>query len=579
MSEEKLLARNAAAVRSWAHTAALTRRVPGNPVSTRLESGVGNCFPGLECDLRNLERRFFPFVEVDISDQEIVVARVDVDGVEAAAQAGTLNDPALGGYRRLARSLAAGERWVIRTLEGDFPPLGHLTLQIRNLGLPSPGGAADREPPDAWTAIRLLRQDSVVTLGLGRAGRPVSFELQAPRARYLDPSGALATMFQPGEMTQSLCSPWTHDFRDCGCFYWASNHPDIVLPPAPVAPSNDPGWNMPVPWQRWDRQTTTPPSPASTDDPTDSEMRYFEINQRWQLLNFVLEGREQPDPYAAGKLDPTTFTPLASAAELMTHLRYAAGVELAVIQEYIAAAYSLQSPDQLAGALRDVVRTVFAEVMRIAVSEMAHLRRVNDLLRRLTLRGNAAPPPFQPALGVAQRVPGRNGTRPVQARALTKDPALADFLALEKPSVSVDGLYARILVSLDTLQVGNDEDRQTVRSIMADGADHFATFTDIAEWLRPHDEAAYLRANLRSAPAGNALHRDLQTRYADLLDRLWTGYQLGVPTGGVSVNEARAMMFGNQGIEGAARALADAGFLVAFDLPADARFASVPPPP
>ncbi len=39
--------------------------VIGNPVVTRLESGVGNCFPGLEMDLRNLERRFFPFLEVD----------------------------------------------------------------------------------------------------------------------------------------------------------------------------------------------------------------------------------------------------------------------------------------------------------------------------------------------------------------------------------------------------------------------------------------------------------------------------------------------------------------------------------
>ena len=35
--------------------AAAPREVPGNPVMTRPESGIGNCFPGLECDLRNLE--------------------------------------------------------------------------------------------------------------------------------------------------------------------------------------------------------------------------------------------------------------------------------------------------------------------------------------------------------------------------------------------------------------------------------------------------------------------------------------------------------------------------------------------
>jgi hypothetical protein len=41
-------------------TARADRQVVGNPVTTRLESGVGNCYPGLEFDQRNLDRRFFP---------------------------------------------------------------------------------------------------------------------------------------------------------------------------------------------------------------------------------------------------------------------------------------------------------------------------------------------------------------------------------------------------------------------------------------------------------------------------------------------------------------------------------------
>jgi hypothetical protein len=41
-------------------TARAAVRIAGNPVTTRLESGVGNCFPGLEFDHRNLDRRFFP---------------------------------------------------------------------------------------------------------------------------------------------------------------------------------------------------------------------------------------------------------------------------------------------------------------------------------------------------------------------------------------------------------------------------------------------------------------------------------------------------------------------------------------
>src|SRR4051794_34912163 len=41
-------------------TAQAAYLVPGNPVVTRPEDAVANCFPGLELDIRNLDRRFFP---------------------------------------------------------------------------------------------------------------------------------------------------------------------------------------------------------------------------------------------------------------------------------------------------------------------------------------------------------------------------------------------------------------------------------------------------------------------------------------------------------------------------------------
>ncbi len=46
-------------------TARAAYRIAGNPESTRLESGVSNCFPGLEFDHRNLDRRFLPGVVVE----------------------------------------------------------------------------------------------------------------------------------------------------------------------------------------------------------------------------------------------------------------------------------------------------------------------------------------------------------------------------------------------------------------------------------------------------------------------------------------------------------------------------------
>ena len=41
-------------------TARADALVRGNPASTRPESGVDNCYPGLEFDQRNLDKAFFP---------------------------------------------------------------------------------------------------------------------------------------------------------------------------------------------------------------------------------------------------------------------------------------------------------------------------------------------------------------------------------------------------------------------------------------------------------------------------------------------------------------------------------------
>ena len=87
--------------------------------------------------------------------------------------------------------------------------------------------------------MRMLREGSSVALNLRGSGS-ASMQLQGNRNPYLDDNGALAGIFLPGELTQSLCSPWTHDFRDCGCFYWSSNHPDIAQPPLPTPTTNDP---------------------------------------------------------------------------------------------------------------------------------------------------------------------------------------------------------------------------------------------------------------------------------------------------------------------------------------------------
>src|SRR3954470_16181973 len=122
----KLLPRNLAAFRVDQDAATARPQAAGNPASTLLQSGVGNCFPGLEFDMRNLERRFFPFLEVDTNFAQLFVASVDLQGATDAAARGTISAASLAGYQKLA----AGGQWEITALKGDFGPLGPLDFKV-----------------------------------------------------------------------------------------------------------------------------------------------------------------------------------------------------------------------------------------------------------------------------------------------------------------------------------------------------------------------------------------------------------------------------------------------------------------
>ncbi|QCB47664.1 ferritin-like domain-containing protein [Hydrogenophaga sp. PAMC20947] len=588
----KIVARNVAAIRRFGDGTRTTDVVAGNPVATRLESGVGNCFPGLECDLRNLERRFFPFMEVESIGNHLVLANVDLDGVDRARADGSVSAADATVYQALAGDISSDRLALIATISGTFGLLGPLVLTLQQpemngeaevVGdLTDTSTGASRRPSDAWTAVRLLTEGTSVTLTFRREGSTGQSTLTAPRARYLDDNGALSAAFLPGELTQSLCSPWTHDFRDCGCFYWASNHPDIARPVLPSTGATDQTWERAVPWERRDRAIDAVAPPAATAaSAVRTELRHYEINSRWQELHFVVGRREIVAPYTPG-MSPQS-APLPDLQVLLEHLRYAAGVELAVALEYLCAAYSLKSPDDptVAGSadLRDDIRASHAELMRIATGEMRHARSVNDIIRGLSPAGT-----FQPALRVASRVPGLPGQlRDVQMRPATRE-AVDSFINVEAPSAGVDGLYTRILATLvtppaDVAQAATDEWREAVRSIIAEGEDHFQTFRDMKEWLANHDESEYLRSVAPARPpAGNTANGLLQAAYAAMLVKLREGYTKGIFPGAAEINAARTSMVGPGGINALAEAVAAQGFLVSFDTPAGAEFALIEPP-
>ena len=563
----KLIPRNVAALRVGDGGSAV-RQVPGNTVSTRLESGIGNCYPGLECDLRNLERRFFPFLTVDAEDGGLLVVGVDLAGVNRARSAGTIPAASATAYRTIATGT-----WRVIAIEGDFGPLGLRTVDLAALGTQSADGSSfgpDRGPSTPWTAVRLLVEDSTVTITL-RGARNRRVSLAGRRARYLDDSGALAAMFQPGELTQSLCRPWTHDFRDCACFYWASNHPDIALPPKPAQGAEAADWNAFVPWERSDQVVRpAPPPPATRADPRAVELDYHEINHAWQTLNFVVDGRERLDPYEPGRI---TGTALASRDALVATLRYAAGVELSVMQEYLSAAYSLNL-DVTGQPLADDVHAAYAEIKRVAIGEMRHLRLVNDVLAGLAPAGS-----FAPALRAARRLPAGSGQalRDKTFAAATPE-TIARFIDIERAAHAVDVLYANVLATLDTM--GTESQRQSIRTIMAEGEEHLETFLFVQEWLARHAPSEYLRrVDLAAPPRGNAAHSALQREYRVVLGLIHDGYTRGLPAGAGQIGQARLDMVGTDGVDQLALAVAQLGFLVVFDdIAGDARFSPIDPP-
>src|SRR5690349_18140560 len=101
--------------------AKLDRPVAGNPPTTRLESVVANCNPGLEVDTRNLDRRFFAGLIFDFvlgDDGEVRGAKL------VALDAGDPAQPTTEEFKRAAQTLAKllpGDVYIHALAQGEPP--------------------------------------------------------------------------------------------------------------------------------------------------------------------------------------------------------------------------------------------------------------------------------------------------------------------------------------------------------------------------------------------------------------------------------------------------------------------------
>jgi hypothetical protein len=256
-------------------TAQMQHRAAGNPPSTLPAAAISNCFPGLEFDFRNIWRRIFEGIELH-----------EAHGLVTA----TTN--ALSRLRGLELVEAAGERTLVEVrgptptdpdavldasfiewsnaLAGFLRTSAGQAVTCRFARPPAnPNAPRDATPPIVATAelvVRPLFAHSDVTDG---------------------PTGLIdEAIAQPGELTQSLCSPWQNDYRECGCYYWAASRPDYVnRESTPQGPSigND--------WMARSYDPKVYHEPDSGRDP--EQFSYEDLFDDWQgLLRFIVGGQD-----------------------------------------------------------------------------------------------------------------------------------------------------------------------------------------------------------------------------------------------------------------------------------------------
>jgi hypothetical protein len=546
----------------------------GNPVNTRLEAGVGNCYPGLEFDHRNLDRRFFPGLVVEFVSQDDAAqpdpARRGAKIVAVELGDADLAPPRSAGEARQAR--AAALRAALSAGLGTIDSGSWFIEAIQQHGVEVALRTEAGDPLDGivvWRMVRGLLAEDVELLLRDRTARQASgaastLTLAGWRRRFTDPvSGVIPPVYRPGELTQSLCSPWQHDFRDCGCHYWASNHPDIVLgenrlddPVLPNGLAADPARaNTPLDWLRADRSRGAAAAAQDTMGANRPfQLDHYEINQRWQELAIVLGNSEIDEIYRPRQAE--NADPFPDTAALLGQLVKLAQLEHVLILEYLYAYYSLRNPDTLPSddtrrwpLLREDLIFARHELRFVVLSEMRHLRWANQILWHLH---EAFPqtPRRGPELGVADEVPdGRDaqGVPKYRRRELRVLDAstLASFVAVEEPSGRIDGAYAQVVATLRQASYPLTA-LQLARNIVADGMEHYSRFTDVQTVLRDYKSAEngalpYLIPLTKGDPADPEVKTALEA-YEALKAHLARAYGPGGVGEPQEVAEARQVM-------------------------------------
>jgi hypothetical protein len=460
-----------------------------------------------------------PDLHVEPSEAEAFYKACGVDPTIAQ----TLRDKLSG---TVGSQLAEGA-WYLDTLEQDGKRL-RMYRETEN---------KPNDPLDGLIVWRLVRclEPGAVTIHLKRRDHQGAVTLNGWRRLYVDPrTGVLNGAFQPGEMLQSLCSPWQHDFRDCYCHYWAANHPDIVYgaayPGDPIGGAADNSRSdLPLDWLRADRSLNMEAAADNTYPKNRPyQIDHYQVNREWRTLNVVIGDTEIEGPYAPDTLE--NANPYGDPAELESVLREdLAPLELTLALEYLYSRFSLLTPDearrQELGTLSDDVTFARHYLLLIATSEMQHVRWVNQLL--WDLYDAKLVRTYAPVFELARRVPRRDETHSEpQLRRLERD-VVNDYIAVEHPSGLISGRYARVIATLRDTKTYPPHMVDLALRIANDGTQHERSFLDMRAVFDAyaHVDPPYPHLRkIRVADPGDAgpaldaiakIIRDLKQAYAD----------------------------------------------------------------
>jgi hypothetical protein len=269
-------------------TAQLHYQGTGNPPSTHPYSAISNAFPGLEMDFRNVWRRILKGLQ--LHEASNLVVAVDEEA-----------DPKL-------QMLASG--WRLMSIQD--------TKVMATVKGPLIAGGPIVELPDITfneTVMPLEWSNALAEVLSEHAGRPVrckfqnvldmtqdllEFEIELrPFFAVSKLNGEMVKqpvisreLAPPGELTQSLCSPWQSDYRECACFYWAANRPDYVNVEA--GPDGASTGNN---WMQRDRTAETPKVYLPDDWMDPALVNYLDLYRHWEKsLRFVIGGKDEDPP-------------------------------------------------------------------------------------------------------------------------------------------------------------------------------------------------------------------------------------------------------------------------------------------